>query len=258
MTSHRHSQHAHRSATTTWPIVGAITAALAASACCWLPLLAMVVGFSTVGIAQVFEQYRPYLLTATFALLGLAFYLTYRPIRRPAPVNGGTTQAERTMEDDVCSPAGEDNDTCCVPEQPHTGIQHWTARIHRWNRVLIWPITVIVLLIAFFPNYVNTLLGTTPASPVPAKHGGTDVVLQETFTVHGMTCEGCASGIRAMLEARPEIARVELRYPNPVGRIDWVQPPTPEVRAEIQQRLQRMGYTLEWGSATSASDAQRQ
>lgn len=51
---------------------GALVTVVLGSACCWLPLLLVAFGFSAAGVGQFFEQYRPYLLTAALALLGLA------------------------------------------------------------------------------------------------------------------------------------------------------------------------------------------
>lgn len=59
-------------------ILGSVFTAVVGSACCWLPLLLIAFGFSAAGVGSFFDQYRPLFLTATFALLGVAWYLTYR------------------------------------------------------------------------------------------------------------------------------------------------------------------------------------
>ena len=58
-----------------WATGGALTAAVLASACCWLPLLVLGTGLSVVGVAGFFEQYRPLLLAVTGLLLAGGFYL---------------------------------------------------------------------------------------------------------------------------------------------------------------------------------------
>lgn len=59
----------------------ALVTAIAASACCWLPLLLVALGVGASGVGAAFESARPYLAVATALLLGAAFYVTYR---RPA------------------------------------------------------------------------------------------------------------------------------------------------------------------------------
>ena len=56
----------------------AILVAVGASACCWLPLLLGGLGAGATGAGAVFESLRPYLMVATIALLGAAFYYAYR------------------------------------------------------------------------------------------------------------------------------------------------------------------------------------
>ncbi|MEO7659079.1 MAG: mercuric transporter MerT family protein, partial [Pyrinomonadaceae bacterium] len=56
---------------------GGIVAAVAASLCCILPLIAVVFGLGAFGIASAFETLRPYLLVLAFAALGYGFYRVY-------------------------------------------------------------------------------------------------------------------------------------------------------------------------------------
>ena len=60
-------------------MAGAITAALAASACCLIPAVLALVGASGAGFAARFAPYRMYFLTATGIALALGFWLVYRP-----------------------------------------------------------------------------------------------------------------------------------------------------------------------------------
>ena len=57
---------------------GAITAALAASACCLVPAILAVVGLSGAGFGAALAPYRVYFLAATGVALGVGFYLVYR------------------------------------------------------------------------------------------------------------------------------------------------------------------------------------
>ncbi|MEO8845390.1 MAG: mercuric transporter MerT family protein [Kofleriaceae bacterium] len=61
------------------PMIGAVTAAIAASACCLVPAVLAVVGISGVGFASRFAPYRPYFLIATGVALAAGFWFAYRP-----------------------------------------------------------------------------------------------------------------------------------------------------------------------------------
>ncbi len=104
---------------TRFALIGAVVAAVTASLCCILPLVAAVLGFTGFAASAFFEHWRPYLLAATFGLLGVDFYLTYR---RPRKACEAGSVCERT-------PMG------------------------RWNRAALWLVTVLVVVLAAFPYY---------------------------------------------------------------------------------------------------------
>ncbi len=100
-------------------LAGALAAAFAASACCIGPLVLTLIGIGGAASALALEPYRPYLLILTGALLGGAFYVTYR---RPAR---------------SCGPGK----ACEMP------------KANRAGRVLLWVVTLVVILAATFPYY---------------------------------------------------------------------------------------------------------
>lgn len=59
------------------PLVGAVTAAIAASACCLVPAVLAIVGMSGAGFASRFAPYRVYFLIATGLSLALGFWFAY-------------------------------------------------------------------------------------------------------------------------------------------------------------------------------------
>jgi copper chaperone CopZ len=61
------------------PMVGAVAAAIAASACCLVPAVLAVVGVSGVGFAASLAPYRVYFLVATGVALAAGFWFAYRP-----------------------------------------------------------------------------------------------------------------------------------------------------------------------------------
>jgi mercuric ion transport protein len=96
---------------------------VAASACCVGPIALSLVGAGALGAAAAsLEVYRPYFLGLTFALLGAAFFVTYRPARA------------------MCGPGG-----CTRPSR-------------RTAKILLWMATVVVGLLVTFAYYVNALL----------------------------------------------------------------------------------------------------
>ncbi len=101
---------------------GSVVSGILASACCIGPLVFGLLGISGAAFAQRFEPFRPYLLVVTYALLGGAFYFTYRPRA-------------------VCGPEG-----AC--EMRHAS---------RLGKVTLWIAAVIVVLATAFPWYAQYL-----------------------------------------------------------------------------------------------------
>lgn len=61
------------------PMVGAVTAAIAASACCLIPAALALLGVSGAGFAARFAPYRIHFLVATALALAVGFWFAYRP-----------------------------------------------------------------------------------------------------------------------------------------------------------------------------------
>lgn len=102
---------------------GSVVGGVLASACCIGPLVFAMLGISGAAFAQSFEPFRPYLLVATYALLGGAFYYTYRP-RQAA-----------------CGPGG----ACEMP------------LANRAGKALLWIAAAVVVLATAFPWYAEYL-----------------------------------------------------------------------------------------------------
>ncbi len=100
-------------------LAGSVIGGILASLCCIGPLVFALLGISGAAFAQRFEPLRPYLLVATYALLGGAFYSAYRPAK-----------AE-------CAPG----EACEMP------------RASRVGKVMLWIAAVVVLLATTFPMY---------------------------------------------------------------------------------------------------------
>ena len=102
---------------------GSVVSGILASACCFGPLVFALLGISGAAFVHRFEPFRPYLLVVSYAMLGAAFYFTYRP------------QA-------ACGPNG----ACDMP------------RSIRLGKTLLWIAALIVVLATAFPWYAQYLL----------------------------------------------------------------------------------------------------
>ena len=169
--------------TSIWATGGALVTAVLSSACCWLPLLLVAFGVSTAGVGSFVETYRPYLLGATALLIAVAFYLVYF--------------RKQTCEEGDCA-------------APRPGFE-------KINRILLWCTAVIVLVFAFFPNLVGTLLGTPSAqSGIIDKTGLTEFVVE----LEGMTCEACAIPIGKNIQELAGVRFAEVIYTKQT-RLQW-------------------------------------
>jgi hypothetical protein len=80
--------------------------------------LLIVGGISGAGMMTFIEDYRPLFMAVTFAFLGGAFYMSYRPRPAGAP----------------------------------------RSRLMRFNRLLLWVVTAAVVVMLFFPQLLTSLV----------------------------------------------------------------------------------------------------
>jgi copper chaperone CopZ len=187
---------------------GSFFTAILASACCWLPLLLIAFGFSAAGVGSFFEQYRLHLLCATFTLLAVAWYLTYRAtlLRAWARLTGKPTPAgavEACCATDALPAA---TDSCCA-----TGKSVGTRfSVRQFNQMMLWIATVVILLFAMSPHWLGLLRGEgggSSTAPIRA-----DDQQQIVLQIEGMTCEACAATVQQALRKVPGVAQVEVNY----------------------------------------------
>ena len=190
-----------------WAVGGSVVSAIAASACCWVPLLLILFGVSAGGLSASFEKYRPLLLGVTAVLLGIGFYVVY--FRKPA-----------------CAPGAE----CAVPN----------PKITRFNQVMIWVATVVVIASATFPNYIGPLLraGAPVSATVPS-----DDLATLTMRVDGMTCDGCAVLIENALRDVPGVRAASASYADGQAVVSFDSSSPPEGSA-LYEAVERAGYKV--------------
>jgi copper chaperone CopZ len=206
------------------PLLGAILTALLGSACCWLPLLLMALGFSAAGMSSFFEPYRPYFLAATFALLGMAWYFTYRTTLRRLGTGLwsklASAHAARATHTGVATPTTAHSccadktepepEECCAPgAKAGTGSTPLPKlRIRQLNQVLLWLATAVILLFVLFPQVSWWSRGQSPSAAV--KH--TETVQQLVLEIRGMHCAGCAAVVEKALRDVPGVSAVSVSY----------------------------------------------
>lgn len=203
--------------------LGAVVSAVITSACCWLPLALLAFGISGGTLSAAFEQYRPIFLPITFVLLGAAFYFAYRrPQAAAAPGTGSDADA-------CCAvPSETGEDAACCPPAHKKGFP-----LKKLNKVMLWPVTLVVLAFTFFPNYVGLLLGGGP----PLSAGDAQLVVK----VEGMTCQGCAATLEKALAALPSVSGVEVSYERGEARVS--SPKGTEMpRAGILAAIAKAGF----------------
>lgn len=186
-----------------WSAGGALTAAILSSACCWLPFVLIGVGVSTTGIAGLLEAYRVLFLVVTVLLLGAGFYFVY--VRKPK-----------------CAP----DETCPVPN----------PRLQRFNRVMLWISTALVLGFATFPSYVGHLVGG-PDTAVSAQV----TQISRTYGITGMTCEGCAARIEDAVEETPAVVSAQVSYGEGTLRVH-LDPDARLTDAQVIAAVEALGY----------------
>lgn len=196
--------------------VSALISAVLASTCCWLPLLLLAFGVSGGAMAGTFEAWRPVLLPVTFALLGVAFYFTYR---KPKTAIAGTGA-------DCCAmPAANAGEESCCPTGNAKGLT-----LKKVNKAMLWVVTAFVLAFAFFPNYVGYLFGS--GDTLAAR----DDLDKVAVAIEGMTCEACAVNIEDSLRKVPGVVATEVNYQRHealIGVAKDAQPPREAILAAI-------------------------
>jgi len=186
-----------------WVAAGAVLAALAASACCWLPLVLIAAGASAAGVAVTFERLRPLALGVAALLLGAAWVVTWRRSRRCTDEAG------------------------CDAERPR----------RRRTLLLLGALTAIVAALAAFPHYAAHLLPRGTGALMPASAAE----VERVYRVAGMTCDACAAHAEAALLRVPGVlaADVSFRQGRAWLRVDARHAPSD---AAIAAALERLGY----------------
>jgi len=205
-----------RQRTGMFAVGGSVVAALAASACCWIPLGLIVFGMSAGGVSAWFEHYRWLFLGITTVLLGTGFYMVY--FRTPK-----------------CAPGA----ACAVPSR----------KMQRFNRSMLWVATVFVIVSASFPKYVGYLLPDDQLSEVVSNGDSPDATPIKTvsFDVNGMTCEACAIPIKGELAKVPGVLDASVSFEGGSAVVQFNSSNRPS-KEELSDAVAKAGYQADTSS----------
>ena len=155
---------------------GSVLAAITASLCCVGPLVAVALGAGGFAASALFEKWRPVFLGVTFALLALAWYLTYRKPKADC----------------------EEGSACA------------TKPVAKSNKVVLWFATGVVLVTAAFPSLSSAILrGTQSNAPVVVTDANSAVL---KVKIPSMDCAACALNIQTKLRKQAGIITASVDY----------------------------------------------
>jgi mercuric ion transport protein len=156
--------------------ISSILAAVGASLCCILPLVAIVTGAGTLAAAAQLESYRPFLLALTGVLFVSGLLFVYRDSRTTCSSEG------------ICAPNGSRN----------------------WNLRSLFCIASLVIGIAIFPYLSSPAVLAMNAGK--GKYDGQGLTITKTLSVSGMTCPACANGLEASFRNLSGVEAAEVDY----------------------------------------------
>ena len=154
-------------------LAGSLIAGFLASICCLGPLLLGAVGFGSLGFAAALAPLRPWFLGLTGVLIGVGFFLAYRPRRAAA-----------------CAPG----EACAQPAS------------RRNQRLALWLVTVLTVILATYPSWGARRMAAREHESVP---GTTTLVI---IDVQGMTCADCEAEIERELVKVPGVVRARASF----------------------------------------------
>ncbi|MBT8241387.1 MAG: cation transporter [Acidimicrobiia bacterium] len=199
--------------------VGSVLAALGASACCWVPLLAVAFGASAGGASAFLDRWRPWLIGLAVALLGFAFYSVYF----------------RQWRNSCCETGA------CAPRRD---------RLQAINRAMVWGSAVMVGGLIMFPKWGPVVFNRTDRAPLVVP---SDSVKAMTLDIEGMTCEMCVVHVVRELRDVPGVVSVRASYERGTAelQVDETAAPTAET---LSAAVQRAGYTMRNAHAPDGAD----
>ena len=211
--------------------VGTVLSAVMASACCWLPLLLLAFGVSGAGIAGALDAYRPVFITLTVAFLAAAFYFTYRPRKAAA----ASEDCCATPGPASTSRAASPSEGCCATPSPTSKRRFGMMSL---NKVMLWVVTVMAVAFLFFPQYMKFFMSGGGAGERVTDN---PLVRTTTYSVQGMTCEGCSALVEKAIKDVPGVLSVKVDF-DTKRAVVTSEACCPAPTEPIIQAVQKAGY----------------
>jgi hypothetical protein len=155
---------------------GSVIAAVAASLCCILPVLATLTGAGAIAAGAVFDRWRPYLLGLTGLLLAGGFFLAWRDRKK------------------ACAP-----DSLCA-----------TKPVGRWNSIALGILATGVVPLAAFPYYSGSVARLVVRQPGPATAVASADLSTVAFQIPDMDCPAWAVALSAAFRKLPGVVDAKL------------------------------------------------
>ena len=155
---------------------GSLIAAVTASLCCILPVLATVTGAGAIAAGAAFDRWRPYLLGLTGLLLAGGFFLAWRDHKK------------------TCAPG-----SLCA-----------TKPMGRWNSIALGILATSVVALAAFPYYSGAVARLVVRQPGPAPAVASADLSTVAFQVPDMDCPACAVALSAAFRKLPGVVDAKL------------------------------------------------
>jgi copper chaperone CopZ len=154
-------------------MVSAVVAAIAASLCCILPILAAVTGLGAIAAGAAFEKWRPYLLGVTALLLVAGLIFAWRDRKRG------------------CAPG-----SACAAKP-----------MSRWNWISLGVVAALAAGLAAFPYYSGAVAKLALRAPGPAQSAAAHVS-KAVFRIPDLDCPACAVSLSSALRKLPGVLDV--------------------------------------------------
>ncbi len=170
--------------------VGAgLLAAITASLCCIIPVLAVLGGLG--GIASTFgflDPLRPYLIGFTAIILGYAFYDAYKPKK-------------------------EDNVECACEDEESLAKKNFLN-----SKAFLWIVTGVSILMFTFPSYSYIFFPDTNNNIVLVNESN---VTEAKLYIEGMTCTGCEESVNYTLRNQDGVLRAVSSYETGIADVKY-------------------------------------
>src|SRR5579883_177461 len=154
-------------------MISVVVAAIAASLCCILPILAAVTGLGAIAAGVTFERWRPYLLGVTGLLLAAGWIFAWRDRKR-----------------------------ACAPGSACEG-----KPIRRWNWIALGVVAAFAAGLAAFPYYSGAVAQMALRTPGPARSAAAHVS-KAVFRIPDLDCPACAVSLSSALRKLPGVLDV--------------------------------------------------